>query len=592
MRELDELVRELDGGSSAVVFVDTTPSLDDALAVCRRIRALPGRHTVCLAPIARGGAEEARAIEAGADVVWDAAVDAAIVRAVVTRTRRGRRSERPAAPRAAARESAELAERRFRALLDNVLDIVAVVDEAGVVAMVNPAIRTILGHVPETVKERLLWDFLHEEDVHFVRQLIEEALTVDGVASPTTVRAWHADGSIVTLELTGQSLVDDPAIAGVLVYARDVSERMWVGNALQESERRFSEVFENMLEGVIQIDERSRSIIQANPAFCHLVGCEREDLFGLPLTELFTEDERGAMNVVLDEHFSGRRRVSDALRIAHRDGGYRYVDIGTSRIELSGVSTVVAVVRDVTVRRDTERSREMFLAVVAHELRTPVAIVRNSTEMLKARFETMSADDRRTLLSVLGEEAERLSRLVSDALDMGAIQAGSLALRPRDVDIGPIVQAVATRVGLQYQTSATTHVEAKATAHVDPLRLEQILTNLLENSWRHAGSSANVEVTVVIEGSFARLTVSDDGPGFPPSLRGKLFDRVLVPNEAPTSGIGIGLWLCRRLVESMGGGIDASLDEERRGARVSFTIPLARTALASARQKLTPAPSA
>jgi len=563
----------------AIVLLDAASSLDDAIDACRRIRALPApaRHTICLTSVARGASDEARAIEAGADAVWDDSVDARVVRAFLHRAKQRHRSGGGAPPSATKRterqrSTGSLAERRYRALLDNVLDIVAVVDEEGCIQIINPAVRTLLGRSPDELPGTSIWDLVHEGDASLTRQMLDEALTSDGVASPTTVRACHADGTFVTLEITGQSLMDDPSIAGVLLYARDVTERMWVGAALRESEQRFSEVFENMLEGVVQIDERSRSLIQANPAFCSLVGIARKDIFGMMFVDLFFVEDRDEIATIIDEHFTGKRRVSDGLRLKHQNGTVRYVDIGTSRVVLSGISTMIAVVRDVTIRRDTERSREMFLAVVAHELRTPVAIVRNGVEILRSKIDTMSVKDRQTVVTVLSEEAERLTRLVSDALDMGAIEAGSLALRPHRVALAPLVESVAARIGPQFQSTAHLCLE-QVDGYVDPLRFEQVLTNLLENAWRHCGAHTKVEVSLVVDGEFARVSVQDDGPGFPPEVHHNVFSRVLVPNVRPTSGIGIGLWLSGRLVESMGGSIAADRGGDGRGACVTFTVP-------------------
>jgi PAS domain S-box-containing protein len=578
---LDELLALSTQDPDAVVLIDATGSLEDGVGACRRLRELPDgdRPLLCLITRTRSADDEARAIEAGADTVWDASVRPSVLRAVVHRRARRRARHEAAAepPRASKRVSrvrvSGRGERRFRALFDNALDIVAVVGEGGDIHVANLAVRTVLGRLPDALAGTSMWDLVHPDDAPLARQMLVEALALDAVAFPTTVRAKHQDGSWVALEMTAQSLLDDPSIGGLLLHARDVTERVWVGAALQESERRFREIFENMLDGVVQIDEVTCSLVQANPAFCRIVGCARQDIFGLQLLDLFPAEDQARVGVVLDEHISGKRRVSESLRVRHRDGSLRYVDIGTSRMDLSGVRTMIAVIRDVTVRRETERTREMFLAVVAHELRTPVAVIRNGVEILRSKVATMPVDDRTTLVTVLSEEVERLTRLVGDALDVGAIQAGSLALRPLRVALAPIVAAVAARIGLQFQAEANLYLEA-TDAFVDPLRFEQVLTNVLDNAWRHSGSSATVDVTLSVVGDFARISVKDDGPGFPPELRDSIFERVFVPNDRPTCGIGIGLWLARRLIDSMGGEISADLGGNGRGACVTFTVPL------------------
>lgn len=574
-RGLDELLDLSSRDPGGVVLICAARSLADALVACRRVRDLTdgARATICLTSSTRSGDDEAYAIEAGADAVWSAAVRATVVRAFLQRAERRASSGGDEVRRTTRRTSrvrvTSRAERQFRALFDNALDIVAVVGESGEIRVANGAVQTTLGRRPAELAGVSLWELLHPDDARLARELLHEAVTDRKVASPITVRAKHNDGTWVDVEITAQSLLDDPIVGGVLLHARDVTERMWVGAALQESERRFREVFENMLDGVVQIDEATQSLVQANPAFCRIVGRERREIFGLALPDLFPREDRST----IDAHLGGGHRVSDGLRLRHKDGSLRYVDVGTSRMELSGARTLIAVVRDVTARRETERTRELFLAVVAHELRTPVAVLRNGVDIFKSKLATMSAADRDVLVTVFDEEVDRLTRLVGDALDVGAIQAGSLPLRPQRVALAPIVASVAARIGLQFQTTAKLTLEA-TDGFVDPLRFEQVIANLLDNAWRHCGTTTNVAVALSVEAPFARVSVKDDGPGFPRELRDNLFERVFVPNESPTSGIGIGLWIARRLVESMGGAIDADLGERGDGARLTFTVPL------------------
>ncbi|MBX3258754.1 MAG: PAS domain S-box protein [Labilithrix sp.] len=573
---LDELVDLSSRDPDGIVLICAARSLTDALVACRRIRELAdgARSTICVTSSTRSGDDEADAIEAGADAVWSAAVRTSVVRAFLARAERRARSGGDVIRHRSTRRTSRVrvtsrAERQFRALFDNALDIVSVVGESGEIRVANRAVQTTLGRRPAELVGVSLWELIHPDDARLAHEMLREALADRGVASPITVRARHNDGTWVDVEITAQSLLDDPSVGGVLLHARDVTERMWVGAALQESERRFREVFENMLDGVVQIDEATQSLVQANPAFCRIVGRDRRDIFGLALLELFPKEERAT----IDEHLSGARRVSDGLRLRHEDGSIRYVDVGTSRMELSGARTLIAVVRDVTARRETERTRELFLAVVAHELRTPVAVLRNGVDIFKSKLATMPAADRDVLVTVFDEEVDRLTRLVGDALDVGAIQAGSLPLHRHRVALAPIVSSVAARIGLQFKATATLSLEA-TDGFVDPLRFEQVLANLLDNAWRHCGPATKVAVTLAVEAPFARVSVEDDGPGFPRELRDDLFERVFVPNESPTSGIGIGLWIAKRLVESMGGAIRADVSERGGGACVTFTVPL------------------
>lgn len=521
---------------------------------CARLRALEhGAHAM----IAIAGGDLA-AFESDADVVWPAGVaDTVVVRAV-----------RRAAERAAATMV-------VRSVIDAAPDALFVVAEDGTIRVANAAVQAMLGHAPATLEGRSLYELVEHGDAHLVRELLAEAAHPRAVGAPSVVRARRHDGSLVEIELAARNMTHEPTLRGVVVNAREASERMSVGAALQESEMRFGAIFENLLDGLVQIDCASRRLVKANPAFCRITGYAADEISSLTLLDLFAPQDREALSDRLDVHFRSDRHVSESLSLRHKSGAPVYVDLGTTCMELSGVRFTLAVLRDVTARRETERTRELFLAIVAHELRTPVAVLQNSVHLLKGRSPPSPADHA-AIMDVLAEEVQRLARLVADALDVGAIQAGTLKLRPHRVELAPLVTSVVARVAPQFGGHANVHVE-DVDALVDPLRFEQIVTNLVDNAWRHGGERA-IDVSLTASDGRARLEVLDRGPGLPVEVRSGVFERVLHPNERPTAGIGVGLWLVKRLTNRMEGTIDAAPGEGGRGVRFTVTFPLAKDA--------------
>jgi PAS domain S-box-containing protein len=225
------------------------------------------------------------------------------------------------------------------------------------------------------------------------------------------------------------------------------------------------------------------------------------------------------------------------------------------------------------------RARDEFLSVAAHELKTPLTTMLGFAQiLLKHLTPEPWADEpivQRALQSI-EQQSERLSRLVARLLDIARIEGGRLAVEPVMTDLVPLVRGVVSTM----QSGASHHRLIARTpttllAQVDPLRLEQVLTNLVENAikFSRGGDPIHVDLTVNSLGR-ARLTVTDRGPGIPIEGRQRIFDRFYQARSGDlASGMGLGLYICRQIVEQHGGTINAEFPTEG-GTRFVVILPL------------------
>lgn len=228
--------------------------------------------------------------------------------------------------------------------------------------------------------------------------------------------------------------------------------------------------------------------------------------------------------------------------------------------------------------QDAVTAREEFLSVASHELRTPITSLRGQAQLMIRQLDAKGMPDPERLLRafrVIDVQSDRLTRLLSQLLDVSRLQAGKLELERSQADLRSIVAEVVTRT----QAATSTHsielrVPEELVAHIDPLRLEQVVTNLLDNAVKYSPEGGRVEVELSrSEANTLRLAVRDWGEGIPPEHRAHIFDRFHQgPGRYRSSGMGLGLYISRQIVELHGGQIEAEFPPDG-GTRFVVTLP-------------------
>ena len=212
--------------------------------------------------------------------------------------------------------------------------------------------------------------------------------------------------------------------------------------------------------------------------------------------------------------------------------------------------------------RKAEDARHEFLSVAAHELKTPLTSLRGFAQLVVRQIENDDALDRgrlREALTTVDQQSVKLARLVSQLLDVSRIETGRLELEPRLADVVGIVEgAVAAARVAAPQRIFSLRAPREAMAYVDPLRLEQVLTNLLDNAAKYSSAGGRIDVAVLRpRGGGVRITVADSGIGIPFEHRRRIFDRFYQAHAGQgPGGMGLGLYISRQLVTLHGGRLE------------------------------------
>ena len=222
-----------------------------------------------------------------------------------------------------------------------------------------------------------------------------------------------------------------------------------------------------------------------------------------------------------------------------------------------------------------EEARRALLRSVSHDLRTPLAAIRAITSDLRAGT-TYDEQTQHDLLDVVGDEAERLDRLVANLLSLSRIEAGALTPHLQVVDLDELLGDRVSRLpGVLRDVEVDIRLpELVPLADADYVLLDQVVTNLLENAARHTPDGGRITIDVCDQGDVVAVSVSDTGPGVPPAERTTIFEPFRTGTTANRSS-GIGLAICKAIVEAHGGRITVG-DAPGGGARFTFTLPVHR----------------
>ena len=278
-------------------------------------------------------------------------------------------------------------------------------------------------------------------------------------------------------------------------------------------------------------------------------------------------------SVSIPEFFQ-RKRMEEELRTSHEDLERR---VGLRTAELLEINERLRL--EIAERRRAEQARDEFLSVAAHELKTPLTSLKGFVQVLLRQLERNEPADPVRLAQALGTidaQSEKLGRLVCQLLDVSRIEAGRLAVETKPIDLVRLVEDAAAAA----RTRTSSHVLSlrapdKLIAPVDPLRLEQVLTNLLENAIKFSPGGGAIEVSVSREADVACIVVGDHGVGVPLEHRRRIFDRFFQAHAGDLmGGMGLGLYISRQIVELHGGQLTAEFPEAG-GTRMVVTLPVA-----------------
>ena len=254
--------------------------------------------------------------------------------------------------------------------------------------------------------------------------------------------------------------------------------------------------------------------------------------------------------------------------------------------------TFVVTMQDLAPLEALVRARTDFLTMVSHELRAPLAAVKGSAATVLEGSRVLEPIEVRQFFRIVEEHADRMDTLISDLLDAGRISMGTLSIKPTPTTVLDMVEQ-ARRTFTNGTASRGVHIDLQPDLPqvlADAIRIEQVLGNLLSNAARYAPLSTPIHVEARTKDNFVHISVTDEGESLDSDGLSRLFDTYTEKIRAP-DGAGLGLAICKGLVEAHGGRIQAKNADEGRGTQITFTLPIVEAELNSRRKEYAPVES-
>ena len=340
--------------------------------------------------------------------------------------------------------------------------------------------------------------------------------------------------------------------------------------------------------GVVVIDARTARLVSINREARRIVaglldpGQTEEELLQVLIFRLADGQEVSLNEFPLATVLSNAATVrAEEVVLSVRDGRSVTVLINATPIKFEGdaVQSLVVTMQDLSPLEELERQRAEFLGMVSHELRAPLSSVKGLAATALGNSRVTDPAEVRQFFRIIEHQADRMDRLIRDLLDVGRIDTGTLSVEPEPVEVAALVDE-ARSTFLSGGARHVLHIDLPADlppVMADERRIGQVLNNLFANAAQHSPESCPIRIAAVHDGAEVAISVSDEGTGVTPERLRQLFRKhdVVDGDGGPRRrGAGLGLAICKGLVEAHGGRIRAESRGPDLGTRFTFTLPI------------------
>ncbi len=387
---------------------------------------------------------------------------------------------------------------------------------------------------------------------------------------------WH-DGRIVHLEI-----------------ATDITESKKTEEALKESEKRFRTTFNNAIDPIFiaEISEDSIPIIyDVNKAVLKVFGYTKKELIGNPMTIIHTDGKKDDTQKNVKALLSGEQ-ISFESVARKKDGSFIYVERSAKRIRINNKLYIYIIERDISERNKWERdimdarqkleeenaNKDKFLSIISHDLKAPFSALLGIAQILEENYDEMDTQERKEMIKIARSSANNIYELLEGLLEWSLASSNRLEFSPSKINLCEIVNSVMfvlNHTAINKNITILNKIQKNISVFADEKMVNTILRNLISNGIKFTPRNGEIVISANILDNQIEISVSDNGIGMSPDEINRLFKIEVYHTTLGTeseSGTGVGLILCKELVNTNGGNIWIE-SKKGIGSRLIFTLP-------------------
>jgi PAS domain S-box-containing protein len=499
-----------------------------------------------------------------------------------------------------AQQEMNLSEKRFRALVENSMDMIALLNPLGVISYSSPSAEKIMGFTRFEHEGHSIFEFIHPDDEAYIMGEFSRLLTNPKEKVSATMRVRHKNGSWRWIESYGQNLLQDPVIGAIVVNYRDITDR-------KKSQERFHQAVESAPSAMMMFDEYG-SIQLVNKASEVLWGYSRKELLQMRIENLLPERLR-AKFILYRQSFSQETafKTTEApkdLFGLRKDGHEAPIEIGLNPIDIEGKKFVLASILDITERRLAEdvlkrdknaleklveeRSKELIqvqnalkqasrladigtlAAIVAHELRTPLGVIQMAVHNFKNKHKEFVKDNH---LENIEKKVWEGNRIIDNLLSYSSIKAPSMEpcmiLNLLDEclsNLGNLFHDFQVTVNKNYEVNHDFVID------LDPHQIREVFINILNNAYQALpNKTGSIDIRVAKESNnMLQISIKDNGGG----IDAVDLDKIFLPFfTTKAKGTGLGLSICNEIINFHQGHLSVQ-STKGEGTTIFISLPI------------------
>lgn len=342
-------------------------------------------------------------------------------------------------------------------------------------------------------------------------------------------------------------------------------------------EETYNIIFESANDGILIGDINTYKVVDANNRVCEMFGYPKNEFVGFEPSDVNTDNSQYPVEkfkLAIDSAIKGTQKIFE-WPVKDKIGRQFWIEANLRPMVVRGRSLFLAIIRDITERKQLIEQRENLMDIVAHELRTPLGAIKEGINLVLEECVGKIAAKQKELLSIAKTNVDRLAKLVGQALDIQKLSAGRVEFDMKENDINEVIREVhRTMLSLVSKKKISFKLELAdmlPQAEFDREKIIEVLINLINNAFKFT-EEGQITITSGLENNFIRVSIKDTGIGIKAADLPKLFQRFTQLKRTPGSS-GLGLYICKEIIEVHKGKIWVE-SEENKGTSFYFTLPV------------------